>query len=164
MVQNILAMGFMLGFFCMMFVTPCIFARGIFKIEYDVLATSDKVISLVPILNVIKAEKLYTGKFSKTGLAAILLVVTFIVRLIIVFTLPSVYTAQLITIVLFILSIILVYVANVYIVFLVLNDADTMGLFGKIVFSAIFPLGQYYIGTYLPTVMKHFSKEEDTFK
>ena len=164
MVQNLLATSFMLGLFFMIFVTPCIFARGIFKIEYDVLAMSDKIVSAIPILNVIKAERLYTGKVSKTGVAAVFLVVAFIVRLVTVFVFPSVYIVQLITIVLLILSTTLVYVSNVFVVFLILNDADVFGVGCKIAFSIIFPIGQYYIGTYLPTVLKNFNKEEDTFK
>lgn len=164
MIQNISAMAFLIGLFSLIFVTPYFFSRGIYTLEYGTITGLDKLVCAIPILNIIKSEKLYTGKFSKVGLSTIIFVVSVLVRLLAVFTFTDNFYIQITTVLFFAISIVLSYFMNVLLVYRVLNDAGTVGFIGKMLYSLSFPIGQYYIGSYLPTTVKNFKKEEDTFK
>lgn len=164
MLNRIFSASILLGLITMIFYTPMLYARGILSLNGNELTKTEKVISCIPVLNIIYAESMYTGKISLVGFSIASLFVSLLVRLVVVFTLPTVFIVQLITVALFLLSLIFFFVANAYAVFIVIKDSETKEGFSLLFNSIAFPLGQYYIGTHLPTIMKNLMKEEETFK
>lgn len=155
---------FTLGIFATLFLCPAVFAKGIMSIEYSELSAKEKLICKIPILNIVKAERLYTGRISTIGLSMLSLILSLIIRLIVVYTIPRVFVVQVITVVWFVLSLIAVLVTNMILVYMVISDANTRDFGGKLAYAIFFPLGMYYVGTFLPNEMKNLAKEEATFK
>lgn len=164
MFAGMVASGFFLGLLVMLVYTPMLYAKGIYKMTYAELSTNETILCAIPFINVVKAEKLYTGKVSKVLLATVFFVLMTALRVWAVYFDPSNYILQTATVILFILSLIVVYFANFYSVFIVLNDAQIGSLFDRILKAVFFPLGQYYIGTYLNTVLDNMQREEQTFR
>lgn len=164
MLQRIFSAGLVLGFLTMIFYTPAIMAKGILQLDSDDLSTKDKVLCKIPIVNIAIAEKVYTGRISTIAISTIAVLAMIAIRIAVVFLLPSVFVVQVITVILFLLSLISFFITNMVFVFRVMNDADTRELTGKLLYSIVFPLGQFYIGTYLPTEMKNLAKQEEVFK
>ena len=158
--NGIITTGFIIGMLAMLFFTPAQYMKGIMQMSYGKLTVKDKVVCYIPIYNVVKAESLYTGKFSIV-LIAILSVMAFTsLRLVVVFTLPAVTFIQYISVIVFLLSLVFYYGANVYAVFIVVHDAAIKGCMFR---SILFPLGQYYIGNHMNVVVKNTIREERTF-
>lgn len=164
MIYNLLAVGFMLGVFFIIFYTPYLYCKGIYTMEYGTITISDKIICLLPIVNICKAERLYTGKLSKLGVSTIVFVFTILLRFIAIYFLAENSMIQIFTTALLLLTFAITYIMNVIIIFQVLNDADCFSL-SKVLFYAIFfPIGQYYIGKFLPTVITNIKLTKETFK
>ena len=62
--NGIITTGFVIGMLAMLFFTPAQYMKGIMQMSYGKLTVKDKVMCYIPIYNVVKAESLYTGKFS----------------------------------------------------------------------------------------------------
>lgn len=159
--NSIVAAGLIVGFFTMLFVTPCKYAQGIYKMEYGELTRGEKLSCLIPIYNVAKAESFFTGHASFVGISSVFLLLMTIVRVLLVFLAPSVYIAHVISVILFLVAILLYYISNVYAVLTVLNTAQVGSFMERLLRSVFFPLGQYYIGTHLATVLTNLSREEE---
>ena len=164
MLKSLVVTGFFVGLIAMLFITPAKYAQGIFKLEYGELSLADKVKSWIPIYNITKSELLYTGKFSLILVSTITFLVSLGIRFACVFLAPSVLPVQLASILLLFIMFLFWYGSNFYAVFIVLNDSGTASILACILRSLFFPLGQYYIGTYLATVMKNYAKKEAVFK
>lgn len=164
MFSNLVATAFMLGIFVMVFWTPATFARGIMVLDHEQLTSSEKVLTKIPLLNVIMAEKIYRGKASLVGISTVSLIALLGVRLLCVFMFPSVGILQLLTVTLFLLSLAASLITNIVLIWTVLTDTDATSFTTKLLLSVAFPLGQYYVGNFLPTVIKNLGKEEETFK
>ena len=85
MIYSLLATGFMLGMFFLIFYTPYLYCKGIFTMEYGTISLKDKITCMLPIINVCKAEHLYTGKVSKVGLSSIVFTFTVILRFVAIY-------------------------------------------------------------------------------
>lgn len=164
MLKGFIATGFFVGLIAMIFITPAKYAQGIFKLEFGELERLDKIKSWIPLYNVAKSETIYTGHISMVLLGTILFIVSFCLRLVCVFVFSSLMTVQIASITFMFLMLLFWYGANFYTVFIVLKDSGTSSIMGCIMRSMFFPLGQYYIGTYLVTVMKNSAKREAVFK
>lgn len=162
--SNLVAAFFIIGLFVMAFITPAAFAKGIYTIEYETVGIQDRLLCKIPILNICKAEKLYTGKFSVVGISYIILTVSFLLRLVVYNIARTNAVLTLVTVTLVCLAIIFSYIANVYVVFIVIHDAHVKSLASVILYAVIFPIGQYYIGNFLAATIKSFEREEATFK
>ena len=157
-----LQVGLLVGVLAMAFYTPYILCKGIHILAYESIDLKDKVLYFIPIFNVIKGERLYTGKLPTVGIATIAFIVLFLLRLAEAFIgVPN--TLALVTIVLLMIALLAMYVTNFILVFRILKDADVNGIGTIAVLSFFYPLGQYYIGTWLPRVLKNSLKDEQTF-
>lgn len=164
MLKSLIVTGFFVGLIAMIFVTPAKYTQGIFKLEYGELSPADKIKSWIPLYNVTRSESLYTGKFSLILISTIAFFVSFGVRFACVFLAPSVLPVQIASVLFLFITFLFWYGSNFYAVFIVLNDSGTASILSCIMRSLFFPLGQYYIGTYLATVMKNYAKKEAVFK
>lgn len=163
MLDNLSIMLFFIGVVSILFYTPMVFARGIFTLSYGTLSSKEKVLCYIPVYNTIKAEVEYTGKFSKIAIATAMLLVSVLVRVICYFFFRN-STVILITVLFFLLSAVIYLISNMWLVFMVIADARIMPVWNTLLWAIVYPLGQYYIGTYLPVALKHAELEEETFK
>lgn len=162
MLANIIIVFFLIGIFCIICYVPAVFAKSIYKMDHGELTPAEKVISKIPILNTIVAEHTYTGKISFMMLADIFFVFTFLLRYFTKESLAGTITAKL-TILLLIISVLAIWVANSYVVFIILHDNDAKSLSGCIVSSIFFTLGQYYIATEMEADLAAIAKNRETF-
>lgn len=156
-------MGLLLGIFFMLFLTPYTLSKGIWIINYEDIIFQDKVRCAIPIYNMFQAQRMYTGGVPWIFISTMVTIVIFVVRLVEV-TLPTPETVAMITIVLLVIAIVATYILNAAFVFQILHDSDVVGFPSMILMTILFPLGQYYIGNFLPRVIKSAVKEENTFK
>lgn len=160
MFEQVMSVGFLIGILTMLFVTPGMYMRGIYKIEYDTLTTTDKILSWIPIVNVAKAERLYTGSVSKVCITSLTFIFTLGLRIAAIFAFPDDVRVQTVTVISLIITMLSAYAMNVYAVFIVLNDAGVGSMLSRILRSALYPLGQYYIGAHMATVVKNIRRME----
>ena len=59
MLDKLFYIGVFIGAICMVFFTPMKCTQGIYLLEYGTLTVKDRLLSFVPLVNIIKAEKLY---------------------------------------------------------------------------------------------------------
>lgn len=155
-------MGLLVGLAAMIFWTPYCMCKGIWILTYDTIETSEKIKCMIPVYNMFTAERTYTGGIPTVFITTVASMVLFVIRLLEV-PLGINGTIAWVTIILLILFLLASYVCNAILVFRVLRDADVTGLGVIIVFTILFPIGQYYIGNILPRVLRNALKEESTF-
>lgn len=164
MLYNFLLGCFIVGLIAMCFVTPASYAKGINELDGEELSRIDKLKCWIPIYNMIKAEVQYTGERSKILLSYIVFLIALALRLLVVFVVYGFYPLQIISLVLLLFSLAVMYIVQCYVVFIVIHNAEVMGIVKTLALSIVYPLGQYYIGAFLPVAYKNLSREEETFK
>ncbi|MCI9050357.1 MAG: hypothetical protein HFI05_00295 [Lachnospiraceae bacterium] len=164
MIYSLLATGFMLGMFFLIFYTPYLYCKGIFTMEYGTISLKDKITCMLPIINVCKAEHLYTGKVSKVGLSSIVFTFTVILRFVAIYFFTENAILQIITTTIFLVAFLISYIMNVIVIFQILNDSNCFSLSKVLFYSLLFPLGQYYVGKFLPTIIMNIKEVKETFR
>jgi len=162
-IEGLMFVAAVIGVIATLFYTPVIFCKTIFELEYGCdLSNAERRDTKIPIWNIWKAEKLYRG-FGFTGLFEILTIVAIILRLVCFSFFREVGLLTLITVVFLLLSFGLSILANMLFVFTILRDAKVNTLGSCILLAVLYPVGQYYVGTFLRTVIKNMEKEEEVF-
>ncbi len=164
MIANLVIMLFLEGLFFMALITPASMAKGVMKIEYDELTTKEKCLCKIPLFNLYLVEKTYFGKMGIVTYSTVAVIVSATLRISLSLLLASVGVVQLVSFILLSIALVIFLIANMWIVFAILKDSDTMALSKVILMSLIFPFGQYHIGAFLPSAMKNLLKQEATFK
>ena len=161
--SDLVLSGLIVGIFIMLFFTPFMMCKGICSLEGS-LSTKDKVLSIIPIVNIIYAERKYKGKIGLVILSTILLFAGIILRVFVWYNMYNNVTMGLVSMGVFWFVILLFIIANMSFVYMVIHDADVLPGGPLILYTIAFPFGQYYIGTCLANVVKHRAEQEDTFK
>ncbi len=161
--NDMLRSGLIMGILAMLLFTPFLMARGVSKLD-DRSGSVDTVLCLIPIFNLIRAEKIYFGKFRLMLISPIIMIACVVARVLIWRNMYGNEVAGTVSIVLFWASILFYYVSNVIFVYTVIHDADVMHGFKLVLFSVAYPFGQYYVGAYLSNVVRHMKQKEATFK
>lgn len=162
MLQSILVMGVAMGIFVSLFITPAIYAKGVKLIIGEELDATDKLKCWIPVYNVAKAEAMYTGRKSFILITFVATCVSAILSMLVGGTANELLIRGA-SFLLFV-SLIGVYAAHVYSVFLVIYDTGVVNIVQNILLAVFYPIGQYYIGSFLPNVVKNVEKESDIFK
>lgn len=152
----------LIGICCILFYVPAKFAKSMVKMDHSDLSMLEKVLTKIPVFNVVLAEYEYTGKLSINLVADIVFAIMFAVRYITMMNMGGTMIAK-VSIILFIASILFLYFANAYIVFIILHDSDAKPMSGCIFFSIMFTLGQYYIATEMEADIAAIAKNKETF-
>lgn len=157
--------GMCLGMIFMMFWTPYLMAKGIQKLDtgYD-LSFGEKALCFIPIINIIRAEKVYFGQYRLCLGSTILFYLSLIARILTATFMNDAVTICTISVVVFVIAFIFLYGVNVWFVYKILDDSDIMSKGKAMMFSIIYPLGQYYIGNYIVNVISHKEKKMETFE
>lgn len=151
-----------IGLICIFFYVPAVFSTSIAKMQYDNLSLKEILLTKIPVVNVIFAEFLYTGKAIFSISSDILFIITFTLRYFVKDLAPGTSISTL-TIILFLVSVIAVWAANSYLVFIIIHDADIKSLTFCILSAVFFTIGQHYISTYMVTEIKNLEKNKETF-
>lgn len=161
--SNFVLSGLIVGIIVLIFFTPHLLAKGVAS-----LANEDsmgvKVITWIPVVNTIWAEKTYLGKVGFHCIATIFEIVAVVARVIQWRYAYANITLGLICMGAFWLGLLLFVISNCILVYTIIHDAQAMTGFKLILFTIAYPFGQYYIGAYLANVIRHMQEKEETFK
>lgn len=161
--SDLIRSGLIMGVLAMILFTPFLMARGVSKLA-EQSGPMDTVLCLTPIINLIRAEHLYYGRFRLMLVSPIVLIGSVATRVLIWLNWYNNVPLGTFSIVLFWAAFLFYYVSNVIFVYTVIHDADVMHGFKLILFSVAYPFGQYYIGAYLSNVVRHMKQKEATFR
>lgn len=156
--------GLIIGVLAMLFFTPYCMAIGISKLE-DEPTMTEKILCMIPIFNICRAEKKYYGSIRLASIGSIFVTVMIIVR--VVFILGVSVTNPLVgnvTLALLWVSLALYIISQMVFVYGVVNDSGCVTTGKRILMSVFYPFGQYYVGNYLSNVMRHMQEKQETFK
>lgn len=155
--------GFVVGIILMLFWTPYLMASGIESLSGDV-SVGTKVKCAIPVFNILSAERNYFGKIGMCGISTLFVIIATIAKMCTWLFLNEMGSVNFITSIIWIVSLLLVYVGNCVFVYSVIHDADGLGAFKLIFATILYPVGQFYIGKYLATVIRNAQREEKTFR
>lgn len=164
MFVNIVLMGFMAGIVPVLFYTPYLYAKAMLILNSSPLSQREKVLCVIPIVNLAVGERAYTGKMGKTLIALLVFVFAMLLRMLAIFLLPSNALVQISTLMLLLVSVLLLYLANVYRVFIVINDSCLKPLSATLFYAVLFPLGDYYIGKDFRDELALYGNKQSVFK
>lgn len=162
LLKEIIFAFFIVGVLGVMFYTPSQMYKGVYTLEYGSLTSADRLKKWIPIYNVIKAERTYLGKMGFVGLAYLILFLFLLVRIVVIFVATGNLSANHISTIALQVSGGLWLISQMVCVGRILKDAD-VGVGKMIFYSLLFPLGQDYIGKYLPAFVEAAIKEDKTF-
>lgn len=152
-----------IGFIVMVAWTPAMMNMGIKKIENGYLSAGDRVLSFIPIYNCAKAESISTGRISFIAITDVLFLMACIFRFITYKLQPEVNGLDYVSAIILVITLLLAYLANGIIVYKILTTLSELNIFQRIFFSLIFPLGQWFIGAMLPTIVKRLERESSKY-
>lgn len=140
-----------------MFWTPYKLAKGIEEIRYEEkISFGEKILCFIPIFNVCRAEKRFLNKIGIVTISIIVLILSAVWRFVSGHFLAETNQMLAITGVYAILIAFAFYwIANCIFVFQVINATHGMSGWKMILFTVFYPLGQFYIGDFLRTVVKN---------
>lgn len=161
--KEFVAAFFILGCLGILLYTPSKFNKGIKLSEYGELTGKDKLLSWIPIYNMVSAERVYTGRGASFLVTFISLILAVALRVIVVLTVIDVFLLNVVSTLLCLAAFVAFLLANMRLVYIVLRDAGCMGFMQRLLYSIIYPIGQNYIGNYLPAILSAMLKEEDAF-
>ncbi len=162
--SNVMATGVLVGLFFMLFWTPYLMASGIESLNGK-LSIGQKAICMIPIVNIIRAEKHYKAKLGLCSYSIILFFVAFALRMITLFFMHEQVVICTISVLFLIGTVALYYIANCLFVAMVINDADAMdNMIKKVCAIVIYPFGQFFIGHYLSIVIANAAREQKAFE
>lgn len=155
--------GVLIALLIMLFWTPYLMARGVESLGGPV-DTGEKIKCMIPVYNILRAEKNYYGGIKFCGISTILFVALTVFKLVTWLFIHANGPLNFISSILWILSILIVYIANCIFVFTVIKDSGVVEGFRLVLFTIIYPVGQYYIGTQIAGAILNAQKEAEAFR
>lgn len=159
--ENIMAGGLLVGVIAMLFYTPYRMAAGIDRMNGGGYGFKPK--CCIPVFNSIYAEVSYLGKVGFLSISIIAFILSIVLKVCTWLFMHQNTTINMITTFLVIGLFLLLYIANCWFVYMVIHDADVLGVFKLLLFTLIFPIGQWYIWLVAVVIEKRQYKEA-TFK
>ena len=157
------ASGLVIGVLAMLFFTPGMFCKGILTISNEELTGGQKVLCFIPIVNIFKTEKEYWGKLWLISYSIIVMVLSIIAKFATWYFMHSNVTLNLVTTILVLVAVAFMFIANAIGVWTIIRDTDATSTGKAIFFSVLFPIGQYFVGSYVPTIVSKSQNKEATF-
>ena len=154
---------FMLGVITLLFLSPACMSIGLVRMsDRDFyISGSEKALCCIPIVNQFFSWNRYSGsKFSLTGISYLFVLVTFIVRMYVMYFQYSNESLQTITILIFLAVCLLFWLIHAFTIWSVLSDSGVYSTGRKIVCALTVVIGQIVVGYYLPRQMHYYSKNK----
>ena len=161
--NSLMLIGIIVGVLAMLFFTPYKMAVGITSLGGKP-SMGDKLIGLIPIVNIARAEKDYYGKIGLCTISFLTMIAGFAFRVWAWWFHYNNATLGTISIIVMWVVILFYYVANAKFVFNVINDAEALSGSKLFICTVIYPFGQYFIGAALAGTIKHNMEQEAAFK
>lgn len=155
--------GLFFGVIFMVFWTPFLMAKGIQKLEVERLSVGETVMCLIPLFNIIRAEKMFYGKIGLCFWGIVLSIVGIVARVAAIMVNRENVILYYITLALFIIGFLVAYISNVRFVYTVIKKSNALTTGKRWLFSLIYPMGQWFIGNYLANILKNQKKIKDVF-
>ena len=155
--------GLFFGVIFMVFWTPFLMARGIQKLEVERLSVGETVMCLIPLFNIIRAEKMFYGKIGLCFWGIVLSIVGIVARVAAIMVNRENVILYYITLALFIIGFLVAYISNVRFVYTVIKKSNALTTGKRWLFSLLYPMGQWFIGNYLASILKNQKKIKDVF-
>lgn len=144
--------------------TPKKLYEGVMLMQYGAVPEEERFRAWIPVYNVVKAEKIYKGNHHCFILPCYLaLVVAIAIRIVTIFVVKESMIVALVSAGFVLFTILLAYVANATLVWSIMHDAGCVGFAMQIVYTLVYPLGQDYIGKFLPANVAYAMKKRKTF-
>lgn len=158
---NILIVAFVLGLVMMLIYAPHLMYKGSLTIQYGKLDTKEKAMSWLPLYNVICAVKTSLGSARIITVTSVISLLSFVGLL----SCTALKQSELIFVFswLFIISTIVNVICNQVAVFKILYTSCCVSLAKCILLAIIYPLGQSYIGKWLPLMIRQKDAREGIF-
>ncbi len=160
--ENIMASGLLIGVLAMLFYTPYCMAAGI-----DRLNTGKRGFKLkcaIPFVNMISAEVGYYGKIGIKTISGILFLVGIILKVCTWLFMHGNTGLNMATTILVLALFVFCYIGNCVFVYTVISDANILPMPKLILFTLIYPIGQWYVQKGVAVVVEKRQKQEATFK
>jgi len=154
---------FIIGCLAAVLYTPHKLFLGVKLINEGRVLLPMKLASWIPVYNTIASEKEYKGNCRSLAVAYASLASAIILRIVSVKVAPDAAFFAVSTVVLLYATIVYFYASNAVFVFQILHESDCLPLWAVIVMAVLTPIGQEYIGSYLPAKIASVLKEERTF-
>lgn len=154
--------GMMLGLIGIFFVCPYHFSVGIFKLKYNTVPIGVRILAMIPVVNICKAEYNYKGRMGIVSYSSIVSSLSLFVRLLAAFTTRN-HIITLITVISVIVTTALNVVSLIWFNITILKDSNQRLSIGTLFIAIVYPLGQYFIGTLLNRVIKNSLKRERNY-
>lgn len=152
------------GVLALLFYTPKKLYEGVMLMQYGSVPAEERFKMWIPVYNVVKAENIYKGGRHCFILPSyIAIVVTILVRVVTISIGIESFVLELAEVVFVLLAILLAYVANAVLVWSIMHDAGCVSLVMLVVYTLIYPIGQDYIGKFLPANVESIMKKDRTF-
>ena len=162
--SNLMASGLLIGVLAMIFWTPYMMAIGIAKLNQEDVTWGLRFKCFIPVYNIIKAEVDYYGKMKWLSIATLAFLFSCVAKVFTWLFVHSNVTVNLITTLLVMILFVFQLIMNMVFVYIVIHESDALPPIKTIVFAIAYPIGQYYIGSYVATVVKNNRNREETFK
>lgn len=158
--------GLCVGIFAMLFYTPVLLALGVNKVTYPdyPLTAGEFICCCIPIFNVIRAEKQWYGKLFLNFFSILAAIVFTALRVFTYIQMRDNVVVCQISVMLFVVAWLFLFIANMLFVWNVLTTCDAMTTFKRVLFSVFYPFGQFFIGKYLSTVIRNSTKLASTYE
>lgn len=147
------------GLLAMVFFTPVWMAKGIYNIADDKFSP----VLLVPVLNIALAEKKYYGHVYFATISNILLIVGAVARYNIWRYMYDNRVLGTISYFAFFAILAFLFIGNGKFVYDVLHDSNAAYGWKFALMVIIYPIGQYYVGSFVVNVIKHNISVEKEF-
>lgn len=155
--------GLFFGVIFMVFWTPFLMAKGIQKLEVERLSVGETIMCLIPLFNIIRAEKMFYGKIGLCFWGIVLSIVGVVARVAAIMVNRENAILYYITLALFIIGFLVAYISNVRFVYTVIKKSNALTTGKRWLFSLLYPMGQWFIGNYLANILKNQKKIKDVF-
>lgn len=141
--------GFTFGILAILFVCPYMLCKGILLMNEEDFSGGVRLKAMLPLFNICYAERQYGRSFPVVGLFTILTTITFIINVVLMFTMQDNIMLRFVFLMLFMVVLVIGYILSCVFTASIISATDELYGLKKIFYILFFPMGYYYIGSYL---------------
>lgn len=154
---NFVAAFLIIGLVALIFITPVYYAMGVYEISYKGKPVGSELVQcIVPVWNVSYAQGLYDGGKSYIITQIFLILACIFEGVCLGFDLG--YVLNIVSLGVLALAVLAFIIQAIYCTFIVINDTKACSLPKTILMAVFYPIGQYYIGAFLPKAVENMNK------
>lgn len=141
--------GFTFGILAILFLCPYMLCKGILLMNEEDFSGAVKFKAMLPLFNIYYAERQYGRSFPVVGLFTSLTFMLFVINTVLMFTMQDNIPVRFICLMAFMFVLIVAYIFSCIFTLSIISATDELYGLKKLIYVTFFPLGYYYIGSYL---------------